>query len=857
VNPNQVTHLDGRRASCVDVPARIAWAGASILLLLVLPALAETSPLTSRLDRPVTHEPGPPPFAGSSGVAPTKRFATDPADRFWWDGFQLPIADGDVTDVIEFEGELVAAGRFTQIGGVPANRIARWNGERWRSFGDGLSSTVQVLEVYQGELIAAGSFLSTGPTFLGAVARWDGASWRSVGGIGGHVGSLTIHDARMVAGGHDLSAPGTSAASVLAWGGSQWLPLGEDPPDGPVLALASYGGDLVAAGYFDSAGAAPAVGIAAWSGTEWRPLGEGLSYPGGYRGTAHALEVHEERLIVGGSFARAGVVPSSNIAAWDGTEWTSMSLSGNDIVSALGHFGSRLIASGYFYLEGTNPPFRLAEWTGDRWRGIPAEIAEPPESMLEWRDRLVVTSSVARDGLPIGFRLAAWDGAEWTGFDPPPALNSHGLAGSGSPSDVVWAMRPFAGALVVAGGFGYAASDGEWRRANGIASWDGEDWRSLWDEDASISALGEYRGDLIAGGVFSFGSSPPIRGVGRWDGEIWHPMGNVLEGYFHAFAEFQGRLIAGGNLARSGDAALSPLFAWDGSSWTRLDTESNLWVSSLVVYNGDLVAAGQFPSIGGVAALNIARWDGAQWHPLGSGLGLGLDVNLDHVAALAIHRGELIAGGYFTLSGYPAAYGIARWDGEAWHGLPGFRYGIVETILDQDSVLTVGGRDLWIDGAEGATGLVRWDGDRWKTLGSGVGSGVYALAEYHHDLYAGGEFSAAGGKSSLRLARWLGDRFPAGLDARLQLAVDGANPFHDQVELTYTLAEAGDVEIAVFDVGGRRVATLVDGHRDRGPHWVSWNGRESSNRSVPAGIYFARASLAGSLVLTRKLVRLP
>lgn len=80
------------------------------------------------------------------------------------------------------------------------------------------------------------------------------------------------------------------------------------------------------------------------------------------------------------------------------------------------------------------------------------------------------------------------------------------------------------------------------------------------------------------------------------------------------------------------------------------------------------------------------------------------------------------------------------------------------------------------------------------------------------------------------------------------------NPFRPRTTLHYTLPARDAVTIAIYDVVGARVATLVDGDlRDAGPHEVVWDGRNSSGSRVPAGTYFARVEQRG-VVRAHKLV---
>jgi len=73
------------------------------------------------------------------------------------------------------------------------------------------------------------------------------------------------------------------------------------------------------------------------------------------------------------------------------------------------------------------------------------------------------------------------------------------------------------------------------------------------------------------------------------------------------------------------------------------------------------------------------------------------------------------------------------------------------------------------------------------------------------------------------------------------------NPFNPTTRLAIRLPEAGTVSLSIYDVTGRKVSTLVDGHLGAGEHTVNWSGQESAS-----GVYLARLKV-GETVLTRKL----
>jgi hypothetical protein len=82
------------------------------------------------------------------------------------------------------------------------------------------------------------------------------------------------------------------------------------------------------------------------------------------------------------------------------------------------------------------------------------------------------------------------------------------------------------------------------------------------------------------------------------------------------------------------------------------------------------------------------------------------------------------------------------------------------------------------------------------------------------------------------------------------------NPFNPSTTIYYDVLDGGgEVSIRIFDVAGRLVRTLVEGHQAAGSKSVTWSGANDHGQSVSSGIYFYRMTAPG-FTRTRKMVLL-
>ena len=66
------------------------------------------------------------------------------------------------------------------------------------------------------------------------------------------------------------------------------------------------------------------------------------------------------------------------------------------------------------------------------------------------------------------------------------------------------------------------------------------------------------------------------------------------------------------------------------------------------------------------------------------------------------------------------------------------------------------------------------------------------------------------------------------------------NPFNAQTQLVYTLPVASPVELAIYNIMGQRVRTLVQGVQAAGRYQIAWDGHSDSGSSLASGVYLSR-----------------
>ncbi len=301
-------------------------------------------------------------------------------------------------------------------------------------------------------------------------------------------------------------------------------------------------------------------------------------------------------------------------------------------------------------------------------------------------------------------------------------------------------------------------------------------------ENGTWSALGEgvngtinslavdSAGNLYAGGDFLTAGGITVNRVAKWDSSssTWVNLDNGVTGTVHALeVDSNNDLYVGGrfDFAGTADITVNNIAKWNGSSWSPLDGEDPQGrgvagtVLALDIDGSNLYVGGWFSYAGGTT-LNVghkALWDGNKWSALG-------DTPWNAIYAMLVKNGDLYIGGAFDRIGGASNYYyyIAKWDGEGWIRLSGEPNARVNALVKDSSGNIYAGGEFTMAGGVQVNYIAKWDGNAWSALGSGMNGTVNALTiDSGGNLYAGGEFTTAGGVSANYIAKWNGDEWSA------------------------------------------------------------------------------------------------
>ncbi len=672
---------------------------------------------------------------------------------------------------------------LSAIGAAPApgqRCQPHWADDLWRAVPPGEVQAMTVFDDGSGPALymgTAGSWVSN------AVARWDGTRLETLGAVMGILGggapvsvsAMAVFDdgagPALYIGGGFTAVNWSPAKGVAKWTGSGWTALGTGM-NGAVRALRVYddgeGPALYAAGAFQQAGGVPASCVAKWDGRVWSALGSGLSggvyyiNPVSYS-TAPiglALQVFDDgtgpALYVGGNFDHAGGAPAPSIARWNGSVWSPVGNgltwnSGQGAVLTLGVFdgvaGASLYAGGQINFGALNNNPLVARWDGVAWYPVAAWLPGAYVSSLAVADHLNTPSLYAginAFGQQQGtvFRL---DGGKWV------AIGDTGP----SPVSTLTAFEHGSATRLYAGG-NFTTISGV--HAPRLAQWDGNQWSAL-PQGGSVQPVGRLRTlDLGDGSrLYALGSSQiagqTLPGIGRFDGTGWSAVGPFGQGAeildVEVYDDGAGKILhaAGHFLGAPRVARLS------GGAWEAVG-QPMAWVGVDGVKRLRTFDDGMRPKLfaGGGFTGGVRAWDGVTWTTPGGGLPIG-----SGFGSATLHDLEVFGdGGRARL--YAAWHSnLSRWTGAAWELVP-CPLSSGAACLDLAVFDDGAGAALYVAQASPTNPVVRYDGWSWTAVAGTTDGVVRALTAFDDStgpaLYATGYFTAIGGASADRIARW-------------------------------------------------------------------------------------------------------
>ena len=208
---------------------------------------------------------------------------------------------------------------------VVDSSIYKWNGSSWSDITTAGAPTpapaYSVAIGKNGNVYAAGQFTNIGAVAITAVAKYNGSAWSSVSFPGDNAFDITSD----AAGNIYVAGSLTGTGHVWKYDGSTWSTVGASP-DNAVRALkVGPDGTLYAIGAFTYFGGNPMQYIARSNGSSWVRLGDGLpATPSTVGNTSNALAINSRtgKIAVGTSDNPA--VSEQTLYFWNGSSFVPM-----------------------------------------------------------------------------------------------------------------------------------------------------------------------------------------------------------------------------------------------------------------------------------------------------------------------------------------------------------------------------------------------------------------------------------------------------------------------------------------------------------------------------------------------------
>jgi len=592
------------------------------------------------------------------------------------------------------------------------------------------------------------------------------------------------------------------------------------------------------------------------------PLQDVQITPYGVNGTVKAIETVGNYIYVGGYFTIAGEISATNVARYNITskKWESLAgiytfvENGTSIGEGAGDGGGgvnalywdsvngRLFVGGYFTTVQNSQVIatNVAYWTPGAnssacgiWSPLNGNGGEGVFNDGGGGEVFAITG----DGTNIyvggnfqyayisGYITGAYNVAYWSSFAWHVLSGENGGAGTGG---IVYALAwvesvlPDISGLFLGGEFQYVemAESGATALANYVALWsptDGGKWGSLYQgvggmpgtTSAAVRALAWDGSKLFIGGSFNGvnwhdGSSAQTYGyqyMVAWSPTIiswpiahglWYDAGASMDGAAYSLNYVNGRgiyvggaftTVAGITVNRA--ALMSTQFG--PATWGPLPPTSspemglNATVYSIKYYasNNSVITGGEFTiaqeANSSVTTNRVAYFGLNTWYPLketvlpyGVKPGGWMPAKI-YAIAVDIANNLMYVGGDFINAGGIYASNIARYNysTQVWYPLidsntktNGMNASVRALLLDGTNLYA--GGEFTTAGGTTVNRIAKWSSGVWSPLASGSPSTpgtsgtVYCITRSDTDFYVGGSFSTAGGTTVNNVAKWNG-----------------------------------------------------------------------------------------------------
>lgn len=478
------------------------------------------------------------------------------------------VRSGAVESLAFRRGVLFVGGQFAQAGHHHTTNLARWVGNRWLPMDQGIgtssaASGVASLVVRGRDLYVTGLFERVNHFAATNLARWNGRRWFQVGEAVNGNGALAFIGNNLYLGGDFGVAGSASVGHVACWNGARWSALGEGLGNtimGIPSTIAASGQNVFVAGYLHTAGTNAVRNVARWDGTNWFPLGAGLP-----TGRLSASVATSSNYYVIGDLVLPEI-GATNIACWNGTAWSSLGSGPRQgkqpaRLNALAAVGETVYVAGYFTSIGGVAATNVAAWNGLNWSALGAlpyaGQQYPPIYVLAARPGELYA---AGNFGSIGYEdfIVQWDGQDWRPRWSRPFLGTSPLINSlGFDATGLYALGRFTDVMGMI--------------ATNIARWDGTNWSDaglpfgLETEIRANTSTAQY---LYVGGNLVSAAGVPTASIARYDGATWSALGSGLieqdgRGYTTGLAASGGKIFAIGYFRTAGGKPSYRFAVWN------------------------------------------------------------------------------------------------------------------------------------------------------------------------------------------------------------------------------------------------------------------------------------------------------